>query len=232
MFGRLFQSIVGAEPVSQSGAYFEDMIDLVVKMTIEANAVYWGKVQTDEERARLDQQDEEVNRLQVLTRREIVTSLSGPERGDMPYGLLLMSLVKDIERMGDYAKNLAAVPSRTHDDVANRVMPEGEIVSELKRISESIVELAKQAKDVYSRCDQERARQLTSEGREVAKRCEALVDAIARSDLSARMAVDLALATRFYKRIQGHLLNLLSAVIMPLDKLDSYERNSERPVAS
>ena len=44
--------------------------------------------------------------------------------------------------------------------------------------------------------------------------------------LSLEMAVDLTLGSRFYKRIQGHLLNLLSAVVMPLHKLDYYDEDS------
>ena len=33
----------------------------------------------------------------------------------------------------------------------------------------------------------------------------------------------LALATRYYKRIGGHVLNILSSVVMPLHKVDYYD---------
>jgi hypothetical protein len=35
----------------------------------------------------------------------------------------------------------------------------------------------------------------------------------------------LVLATRFYKRIGGHVLNVLSSVVMPLHKVDYYDED-------
>ncbi|MEN9579197.1 MAG: hypothetical protein RJA70_2206 [Pseudomonadota bacterium] len=226
MFLRLFKALAGDEPEVQSTVHFGEMMELVEGMVVFAHAVYWGKVQTAAERSALYERDVRVNKLQRQTRREVVASLSGPVPGDVPYGLMLMSLVKDIERLGDYAKNLAEVPSLTHDNVAERVLPDDENVEELRHISDSIMLLAREAKRVYVACDKERAAELTAQGRANAKRCDKLVAAIARSDYPACVTVDLTLAVRFYKRIQGHLLNLLSSVIMPLDKLDYYDAKS------
>ena len=35
----------------------------------------------------------------------------------------------------------------------------------------------------------------------------------------------LVLATRYYKRIGGHVLNVLSSVVMPLHKVDYYDED-------
>lgn len=226
MFLRIFKALASDEPEAQSTVHFGEMLELVVGMVVHANAVYWGKVQTAAERSALYERDVKVNKLQRQTRREVIASLSGPVSGDVPYGLLLMSLVKDIERLGDYAKNLAEVPSLTHDNVAERALPDDENVEELRHISDSIMVLAREAKRVYVACEKERAAELTAQGRVTAKRCDRLVAAVARSQYTAKVAVDLTLAVRFYKRIQGHLLNLLSSVIMPLDKLDYYDEKS------
>jgi hypothetical protein len=34
------------------------------------------------------------------------------------------------------------------------------------------------------------------------------------------------LGTRYYKRIGGHVLNILSSVVMPLHKLDYYDESA------
>ena len=34
------------------------------------------------------------------------------------------------------------------------------------------------------------------------------------------------LGTRYYKRIGGHVLNILSSVVMPLHKIDYYDEDS------
>jgi hypothetical protein len=49
---------------------------------------------------------------------------------------------------------------------------------------------------------------------------------IAGSEHLACAAVHLTLGARFYKRINGHLLNFLSSVIMPLHKLDYYDESA------
>ena len=36
------------------------------------------------------------------------------------------------------------------------------------------------------------------------------------------------LGTRYYERIGGHLLNVLSGVVMPLDKVDYYDSRGRR----
>lgn len=226
MFSQLFKSIAGEDPLEKSTSHFGDMLELVETMILEANAVYWGKVQTAAEREDLYRRDVKVNKLQRSTRRAVITGLSGSSSGNLPYGLMLMSLVKDIERLGDYAKNLAEIPSRTHDDLAERALPDDDVVYELRLISDSIMTLAREAKSVYAEGNRERALELTEIGRATAKRCGRLVETIARSPYESAISVDLVLATRFYKRIQGHLLNLLSSVIMPLDKLDYFDEEA------
>ncbi len=47
-----------------------------------------------------------------------------------------------------------------------------------------------------------------------------LVNALVVSDRVARDAVPRALFYRHLKRIVAHLMNLLSAVVMPVDRLD------------
>jgi hypothetical protein len=79
---------------------------------------------------------------------------------------------------------------------------------------------------VYTRADTEKAIQLTKEGRSLAKRCDRLFPVIASSKHPACAAVHLTLGARFYKRINGHLLNFLSSVIMPLHKLDYYDESA------
>ena len=49
---------------------------------------------------------------------------------------------------------------------------------------------------------------------------------IARSDYDAATATAMVLGTRYYKRIGGHVLNVLSGVTMPLHKVDYYDEDA------
>ena len=48
---------------------------------------------------------------------------------------------------------------------------------------------------------------------------------ISRSDHDASAITALVLATRYYKRLGGHVLNVLSSVTMPLDSVDYYDED-------
>ena len=52
---------------------------------------------------------------------------------------------------------------------------------------------------------------------------------LAGSDHGAGVTTALILGARFYKRIAGHVLNVLSSVVMPLHKLDYYDENAIPP---
>lgn len=225
MFKRIFSILTGDYPLEKAAGRFGSMLELAREMILEADAVYWGKELDATGRTALYEKDVRLNQLERQVRKAVITQLSGAVPSDVPYGLLLMSLVKDVERLGDYAKNLTEIPKMTHPN-AGRSLPQDDVANELREIAASICNLAREAVGVYTSADGDRARELTVQGRSISKRCDELVTSIAQSDYSAAMAVDLTLGVRFYKRIQGHLLNLLSSVLMPLHKLDFYDESS------
>ena len=145
----------------------------------------------------------------------------GSGREDAPYCLLLMSLVKDVERIGDYCKNVAGI----YDD-GGGPLPADEREDELREIRSIVEETFRVVGEVFEESDAERALDLIRRGREVNHRCDALVSRIASSQYDAATTTSMVLATRYYKRIEAHLLNILSGVVMPLHKLDYYDEDS------
>jgi phosphate uptake regulator len=220
MLKELLSVLKGEHPLQQVSVDFNRMLRVAQQMLHEASEVYWGRHQTPEQRTGLYALDIEVNKLERAIRKRIAAHLSGRAQQDVPYGLLMMSLVKDVERLGDYAKNLSEVAvfcaTRPKDD---------ELTGELQEIASSTQALAQECVEVFEASDRERAQVLTVEGRSVAKRCDELVLQVATSQYAASEAVYVTLGARFYKRIEGHLLNVLSSVIMPLHKLDYYDED-------
>lgn len=218
MLKELFSIFKGSSPLQEASQDFTAMLSLALEMVQESSDSYWEQVQTPEQRTALYAKDVRVNKLERVIRKSIVAQLTGPNPTDVPFGLLMMSLVKDIERLGDYAKNLADVPT-----FAREPFPDDALVKELREISRMVESIAQQVGVVFENSDIERARELTVEGRSLAKRCDELVRSIAKSDYSAALTVQLTLAVRYYKRFDAHMLNLLSGVIMPLHKLDYFD---------
>lgn len=219
---REFLSIFRADdPLRAMGENFARMLSLTYEMTRVAGDIYFTGKATPEERDRIYRQDIEVNKLQRTIRKQVVAHLairgSGP---DLPYCLFLTSLVKDVERLGDYAKNLTEVM-----DFHPHPVPEDEIGRELRAIREGIEGAFGQAAEMLESPDRNLALRLIKDGRTLGKRCDELIEKIARGPHSASTTTALALGARYYKRIGGHVLNLLSSVVMPLHKLDYFDED-------
>jgi phosphate uptake regulator len=221
MFKELLSVFRSNDPLRAMGENFSAMLTLTHEMTVSAGEMFFSGVSASADRTNLFQRDVRVNQLQRQIRKQVVAHLSMPgHRADVPYSLLLVSLVKDVERIGDYAKNLAEI-----DDLRNGPLAEDDITLELQEIRRNVEGSFSALSAVFHSSDRERAIELIRQGRDAAHRCDALLARIARSDYDARTATALALGTRYYKRIGGHVLNVLSSIVMPIHKIDYYDED-------
>ena len=221
MLRELLKIIGSGNPLEALGERFARMLQLTLDMTLRAGAGYFGQAKSAEDRTHLYKDDVQVNKLERSIRKRVVAHLSLPgNNADVPYCLLLMSLVKDVERLGDYAKNLSEV-----EDIRSGALPEDEIVQELSEIRQGVEEAFRGATEIFGTSDAERAIELIRQGRDLAHRSDSLVLRIARGDYDAATVAALVLGTRYYKRIGGHVLNILSSVVMPLHKIDYYDED-------
>jgi phosphate uptake regulator len=200
---------------------FSAMLIIGYEMVISAGEMFFAGNSTPEERTELYRRDVRVNKLQRYIRKQVVAHLSvSGSRPDVPYSLLLVSLVKDVERIGDYAKNIAEL-----DDIRAGGIIENKFTLELQEIRREAETSFKELSAVIGKSDREGALELIQQGRSAAQRCDALIARIARSDCDACAATVLVLGTRYYKRIGGHVLNVLSSIVMPIHKIDYYDED-------
>jgi len=222
MLRQLISIFRSHEPLSEMGDNFAQMLKITYETTLKAGDIYFGEEFTPEDRTWVYKQDVKVNKLERQIRKQVIAHLSiAGHAADLPYCLLLVSLVKDVERIGDYAKNLSEVP-----DFHAGPLPDDEIVKELKEVRAGVETAFQATAAVFEKSDTERAVALIREGQDLAHRCDKLVETIARSEHNASTTTAVVLGTRFYKRIGGHVLNVLSSVVMPLHKLDYYDEKS------
>ena len=175
---------------------------------------------TDVSKARTDASasDHEVNQLVQEVRRELVVHASA--RGDlqdMPTLLLYMSIVKDIERIGDYAKNILDI-AQAGGDLSGPSNDHTVLMDYRDRTSALITEV----RNIFAAQDTEDATRLLREWGVVSREMDARVDELVSIEAPSTYGVPRALYYRYLKRIIGHLLNILTALVMPLDKLDFF----------
>jgi phosphate uptake regulator len=221
MLRELLSIFRSERPLAEMGRNFTEMLKTTYEMTVSAGDVYFGDSESPEKRTFIYKQDVAVNKAERTIRKQVISHLSlAGTSASLPYCLLLMSLVKDVERLGDYSKNLSEVRDYHPDP-----LPDDDFVGELREIRSGTEAAFAATAAVFASSNRSRALELTREGREITHRCDALIERVASSDLKARSAVAIVMGARYYKRIAAHVLNVLSSVVMPLHKLDYYDED-------
>ncbi len=222
MLRQLISIFRSDNPLAAMGENFAQMLKISYETTLKAGDIFFGEEVKPEERTWVYKQDVQVNKLERKIRKQVIAhlSLSGTA-ADLPYCLLLMSLVKDVERLGDYAKNLTEIV-----DFYAGPLPDDEFVAELREIRKGVETAFAATAEVFEKSDMDRAVALIQEGKSLAHRCDNLIESVAHSDHNASTTTAVVLGTRIYKRIGGHVLNVLSSVVMPLHKLDYYDEKA------
>ena len=166
--------------------------------------------------------DRKVNRLEREIRRELVVHSSVAGAIDTPDILVYMSVVKDIERIGDYAKNLLDLAL---DDADFGALPDA---GDWRRLAVDISQFIVDAGAAFRTRQHAQCRTLRTWGDQMLERFDLRVSALVKGEDAGGQAVARALSYRYLKRVVAHLMNLLSAVVMPLDQLDYYIQDPEK----
>lgn len=213
----IFRLRSGQKPI---GELFDKMLITSLDHTRRAGDVYFGAGATKEERDRLHRRDARINKLERKIRKRVLVHLSTRKNAtDIPYCLLLISLTKDAERIGDYAKNLTEV-----GEFCPTPIPESSILARLKAIREKVEAALEIAPEVFAVSDYHRAVTLLIEVEDSARMCDALLPEIAESGYDSGVTTALVLGARYYKRIASHLMNILSSIVVPVHRVDYFDR--------
>ena len=178
-----------------------------------ANALLGG---TDVEVIRKDlfKTDKRINRAERKIRREIVVHASVHGATEFPACLVLMSIVKDAERVGDYGKNLFDLA-----EIAPRP-PEGEHRDCLVRLKDRISQMMATCREIFDSNDKQAATELIVEAKNIEDFCDEKVRTLVRGTTPDQMAPAYVLAYRYFKRVTSHVRNVASSVVQPVHKLD------------
>jgi phosphate uptake regulator len=204
------------------GENFAEMLGIAQDISLRAGKILFEGKESPDERTWIYDQDVRVNQLEREIRKQVIAHLSlTGQTLDLPYCLLLISLVKDVERIGDYSKNLTEI-----GDFYTGPLPDDELVAELRQIRNGVDSTFAGLAQLLDRSDEEAALALIHQGKDLVRRCDSLLTRTAQSSHDSATTVAVVLGTRYYKRIGGHVLNILSSVVMPLHKVDYYDEAS------
>jgi len=168
--------------------------------------------------------DQQVNRYEREVRRKVLKHLAITGGVNIIPGLILTSIVIDIERIGDYTKNImdlaVAHPKRLdcgkyEDDVSK-------IETDVEKLFESVIPAVKST-------DRPAAKRLIKENWWIIEKCDDIVDGLIREvdpALGPTEAVSTGMYARYLKRIAAHLINVASSVVNPFEGI-GFHREEE-----
>lgn len=167
----------------------------------------------------LRKSDRQVNRGERAIRRELMVHAGVAGAADYPLMLVYMSIIKDIERVGDYAKNIWDL---TVDGFSLAGAPDEEMWADrFARTQDLINETAV----IFSERNADQATTRLSEMDEWTTEFDDEISTLVRTASSAGSSAARALLNRYLKRVTAHLMNVMTAVVMPLDRLDYWDED-------
>ena len=208
----------------------EEIEAIMVRMLRDAAVVYraatdatFGEGKSPEAKAMVKGTDKQINRGQDQVRAMLAVhgAVKGSLGTDLPVMLAYMSVVKDIERVGDYAKNLYDLAKYGAD------LTMGEDAPRLAATRDRVSGMIDEAATIFESVDLDAARTFLAMGDAFLDECDDEVKAAWASQGVASDAVARALFYRFEKRIAAHLMNLVSSLVLPIDDLDYYDEDKE-----
>jgi phosphate uptake regulator len=199
-----------------------DRIEAIVQEMFErdrrefdlAMSALFGDAPVAEVNPELRSSDQRVNELQRALRQELAVHTSVYGGVDTPAVLVYMSIVKDVERLGDYAKNLVDL---ARDGADFSALPDE---ADWRRLAMEVSAYISAAAKAFAARDTEASRRAVEPAVGRMADFDRRVTALVRGDDTGPQPVARALAYRYLKRVVAHLTNVLTAVINPVDKLD------------
>jgi len=169
------------------------------------------------------ERDKEINAREKDIRRRIVEHLSLRHDVDVPACLVLMSVVKDAERIGDYSKNIYEVAC-----LYTMGFRTGPYVLRLKQLRTEVEGFFDKVRAVFAEADGLAALVLIQQTKEVGWRADQMIERLIRDELPTQKAVAFALLSRYFKRVAAHLGNICTSVTGPVHEMDHTPQAEQR----
>jgi phosphate transport system protein len=166
--------------------------------------------------------DKRVNKYERDVRRKVITHLS-VIGDDVSAGLVVVSVVVDIERIGDYTKNIYELAEKHPNRLGG-----GSVEDRLASVEKRTGDLFQRTAKAFMDGNESEARKVMTEYKEeLSSDCESIITDIVSgkvTDLSSGNAAAVALYARYLKRIGSHLRTIVTSVVNPFPRIGYKEK--------
>jgi phosphate uptake regulator len=158
--------------------------------------------------------DRQLNHLEITVRRKVIEHLVLNPKHDVVPALFLAAIVGDIERIGDYCKNVVELAHHYPEKL------EGPYIDRIREIEGNVTRVYEMTIKAFAEGDSELARAAMELNVSITRESDQLTDKLlAETAMPARDAVIRALLLRFLKRVGAHLKNVASSLVNPYPRI-------------
>lgn len=216
----MFENIIKSR---KRTALLYDAIEEVIAMIERAEHIFsiaWESILSGESTTiDVKQEDQNINLGERLVRRYILQHLALNPDQDLPTSLALLSVVHDVERVGDYAKNLIEL-----NQWSMLVEKDNEYAQQCRELHQIISPCFGQILEALRHSNTDLARQVMRHHEVIKQRTDTLLENIMATEGNKREAVLYTLISRYLRRTSAHLSNIASSIVNPFDQISGKEQ--------
>jgi len=217
MFKQIFELFKSDSLYEQALQECHEMLDITKEM-FNASVDTLRNSDTAEIPIDIYAMDKKINEFERDVRRKVMTHLVVSGKEDLGSGLILVSVVIDIERIGDYTKNIYDLAVEHPQRLVGSDFEE-----QLSNIENSTRKFLNETIDVFKNQDIDNARKLMQEYKtEISSTSSEIVNGLVsgkNTNFTSQQAAALSLYARYLKRIAAHSRNLVSSIVNPFERI-------------
>ena len=210
MFEQLFGSGKSSTLVE---AAFEDVSKMLRQSATMLDHSLSALLENEPLEVDLDNMDDVVDDGERMVRRTILAHLTVNPKQDLVASLILVSMVQDAERIGDFARGLVELIELAGSP------REGAYCDKLRSLASRLRPMFETCEQAFREDDSQKASEVIAEHARLKKALADYTQEVAGSGLSSDMAIVYASAARMLRRISAHLSNIASSVVQPYDRI-------------
>lgn len=222
MFKNLLQFVKGKDFLTQTLSDFNDMLEIAETMYVKVIEKLFQPGELKNLKEEMYELDEKINQLEKSIRKRIMEHLILQPTIDLSTSLVLMSVIKDAERLGDYIKNILEVISLFKNPLDKK-----DYAVFFNSTDQIVTKLFHETKEAFVCSDENKAENAWGYERKISLKCDSIIEEIAKSDMETNKAVCYVLLARYYKRLTAHLTNIATSVVLPLSEIDFYQKSKK-----
>ncbi|MDP6038779.1 MAG: hypothetical protein QGG64_09530, partial [Candidatus Latescibacteria bacterium] len=166
----------------------------------------------------LSKADKDINLGERLVRRLVIEHLTLNPQQDLPASLALISIIHDVERIGDYTKSLEEL-----SNLRPPIMPNGSYADMCRDIQADITPLFEMTLVALRESDVDTAKTVMQNHRAIKKQTDDLLQTAMKDENIQKDTLFYSVGSRFLRRISAHLSNIASSIPNAFDQLGRNE---------